>query len=222
MQAMILAAGKGTRMLPLTAKTPKPLVLFKNKPLIEHLIINLKKAGINSLVINLHHLGEQIKNTLGTGKQFGVQIQYSEEPTLLDTGGGVLKAINNNLLTNDPFIVVSGDIITDFDFSSLTKKLTKLAHLVLAPNPPYHKHGDFSLKDHYLQLPHYDHNLNFNYAGIGIYDPKFFSDLPRTAFPLVYLFNKAIKHQQITAEVYNGWWHNIGTLEELDKLNQNE
>ena len=221
MQAMILAAGKGTRMLPLTAKLPKPLVMFKNKPLIEHLIINLKNFGIDQLIINLHHLGDQIKNTLGTGEQFGIHIKYSEETNLLDTGGGIVNAINNGLLSNkEPFIVVSADIVTDFNFSYLFTKLSKLAHLVLVPNPTYNLNGDFSLYNNDLQLLHNNPKFNFTYANIGIFDPKFFLDPPAQVFPLSFCINRTIKNQQITGEVYSGLWRNIGTLEELYAASQ--
>lgn len=216
MQAMILAAGKGTRMLPLTATTPKPLAIFNNKYLIEHVIINLKNAGINQIVINLHHLGDQIKQALGTGEYLGINIKYSEEATLLDTGGGVLQAINNNLLDNQkPFVVTSSDIITDFNFSSLFNKLTKLAHLVLVPNPSFKSHGDFSLNNNYLNLPNNNSTLNYTYGNIGIFNPKFFLDYSDKAFPMVNCIRQAIKAKQITAEVYDGSWRNIGTLEDL-------
>ena len=221
MQAMILAAGKGTRMRPLTTSIPKPLVVFKNKPLIEHLIINLKKFGIDQLIINLHHLGEQIKQTLGNGEQFGVKIKYSEEADLLDTGGGIVKAITSGLLNKDPFIVISADIITEFNFSYLFTKMSKLAHLILVPNPNYHLMGDFSLlNNNDLQLPHDNCEFNFTYANIGIFDPKFFLDPPSEVFPLIYCIKKAIKNKQITAEVYSGLWRNIGTLEELYAASQ--
>jgi N-acetyl-alpha-D-muramate 1-phosphate uridylyltransferase len=215
MQAMILAAGRGTRMLPLTNKIPKALAIFNNKPLIEHLIINLKNNGINQIVINLHHLGEQIKQYLKNGHKYGVSISYSEETTLLDTGGGIVQALTKGLLKQEPFIVISTDIVTNFNFKFLFSKLFKLAHLILVPNPSYHPHGDFSLNNNNLQLPLADANLNYTYANIGIFDPKFFNNPPGTIFPLGAFFKQAIINQQITGEIYNGLWKNIGTIAEL-------
>ncbi len=217
MKAMILAAGYGKRMLPLTNLIPKPLVQFNNKYLIEYSIENLKKAEITQLVINLHHLGDQIKNVLENGSRWGVNISYSEEPELLDTGGGIVQAINKNLLGTEPFIVVSSDVISDFDFSSLRTKLSKLAHSILVPNPSCNPNGDFSLNNNYLELPNNDINLNYNYAGISIFDPKFFSGSHDKIFPLVKCIKQAIKNQQITGEIYTGPWKNIGTLEDLQQ-----
>jgi len=218
MKAMILAAGYGKRMLPLTNLIPKPLVQFNNKYLIEYSIENLKKAEITQLVINLHHLGDQIKNVLENGSRWGVNISYSEEPELLDTGGGIVQAINKNLLGTEPFIVVSSDVISDFDFSSLPTKLSKLAHSILVPNPSFNPNGDFSLNNNYLNLPNNDTKLNYNYAGISIFDPKFFLDPPSKIFPLVTCIKKAIKTHQVTGEIYTGSWKNIGTLEDLQSI----
>ena len=220
---MILAAGRGQRMLPLTNTIPKPLIKFNNKHLIEYSIINLKKAGITEIVINLHHLGDQIKKVLTDGSKWGVNINYSEEPELLNTGGGIVCAINKNLLGTEPFILVSADIITDFDFSCLLPKLSKLAHLILVPNPSFNLNGDFSLYNNELQLPSRDYNnkntqLNYTYASMGVFHQKFFLAPPRKIFPLVESINQAIKNRQITAEVYSGLWKNIGTLEELESF----
>lgn len=219
MQAMILAAGKGTRMQPLTHTIPKALVAYNKLSLIEHVIIKLKKHGIEEIVINLHYLAEKIKNNLGTGKKLGVHIKYSEEDVLLDTGGGILQAIDNKLLKPQPFIVISTDIITDFDFNYLFKKLSKLAHLILVPNPIYNSKGDFSLNEQLLQSPSSNYDLNFTYANIGIFDPNFFLDPPKKIIPLLFFIKRAIENQQITAEVYQGLWKNIGTIEELEDLN---
>lgn len=219
MQAMILAAGKGTRMQPLTYTIPKALATYNKLSLIEHVITKLKKHGIEEIVINLHYLGEEIKNKLGNGKQLGVYIKYSEEAVLLDTGGGILQAINNKLLKPQPFIVISTDIITDFNLNYLFTKLSKLAHLILVPNPIYNSKGDFSLREDYLQLPISNSSSNFTYANIGIFDPTFFLDPPEQIIPLLFFIKRAIEKQQITAEVYQGSWKNIGTLQELENLN---
>jgi len=220
MQAMILAAGKGTRMLPLTHTIPKALADYNKLSLIEHVIVKLKTHGIEEIVINLHYLGEKIKNKLGNGKKFGVYIKYSEETVLLDTGGGIVQAINNKLLKPEPFIVISTDIITDFNLNSLFTKLSKLAHLILVPNPVYKTTGDFSIQEHQLQLPISNSSMNFTYANIGIFDPTFFLNSPNKIISLLFFIKRAIEKQQITAEVYQGLWKNIGTIQELENLHE--
>lgn len=216
MKAMILAAGFGKRMLPLTKYTPKPLLKINNKHLIEYSILNLKQSGIYQVIINLHYLGNQIKEILGNGSKWGVQIDYSEEPYLLDTGGGIVQAIKNNLVGQEPFIVISADIITDFDFRLLKPKLSKLAHLLLVPNPNFNLNGDFRLHNNYLDfIDNNDPRFNYTYANIGIFDPKFFLAPMDQVVPLVKFINRAISAKQVTAEVYSGLWKNIGNPEEL-------
>ncbi len=220
MKAMILAAGIGKRMLPLTDKIPKPLIQVNKKYLIEYSILALKKAGINQLIINVHHLGYQVKSMLGDGSKWGVSINYSEEYDLLDTGGGIIQAINNNLLGEKPFVVVSSDIITDFDFNLLIPQLSKLAHLILVPNPSFKLNGDFNLVNNELRL--LDHNnpgSNYTYANIGIFDPRFFLNPIDKIVPLVKFINRAINNNQITGEVYYGSWKNIGNLSDLRSVN---
>lgn len=232
MQAMILAAGKGTRMLPLTMHTPKPLIKVNKQYLIEYTINNLRDSGITDIVINVHHLAAQIKHALGNGNRWGVTIKYSEEPILLDTGGGIFQALQNNLLDPLPFLVVSADLITNFKLAELSNKLIpkatiskaitlpQLAHLILVPNPDYKLLGDFSLNDGYLNFPNPKNPAaNYTYANMGIFDPKFFANVPETIFPLINLFQKYIKTQQITGEIYSGLWKNIGTLDELNHNN---
>lgn len=215
---MILAAGFGKRMLPLTKTTPKPLLKVNDKLLIEYSILSLKKSGITEIIINLHHLGDQIKNTLGNGSKWGVKFSYSEEINLLDTGGAIIKAINNRLLGDESFIVVSADLITDFDFNSLKLQPNKLAHLLLVPNPTFNINGDFSINKG--QLDFLDPNKpSFTYANIGIFHPKFFSGYAESTIPLVHLIHKSIKEKQITAAVHYGVWTNVGSLKELNTAN---
>ncbi len=238
MKAMILAAGRGQRMLPLTNTTPKPLIKLNNKFLIEYVIENLKNAGITEIVINIYHLKEQIKHALKDGEKWGINIKYSEESELLDTGGGILQAIQSNLIGKEPFIVLSSDIITNFDIHKLLSKLSKLskssessesyksseldnlnnlAHLILVPNPYFKPYGDFSLDNHYLTLPSKNYARNYTYANIGIFDPKFFTNVQEKILPLSKIIKRYLQDQtqQITAEVYDGLWQNIGTLEDL-------
>lgn len=246
MKAMILAAGYGKRMLPLTNSIPKPLVKLNDRFLIEYAIEALKSAGIYDIVINIHHLKKQIKANLKDGKQLGVNIKYSEESQLLDTGGGVMQAINEHLIGEEPFIIMSSDIITNYDINRLLSKPSKgsVAHLILVPNPDFKPEGDFSLNNDYITMPirHHlnlqtseqikptnmhptqqlQHNTkNFTYANIGIFTPKFFEniDSTETIFPLSKLINKHINNQQITGEVYDGLWQNIGTLKDLHRMN---
>ena len=220
MKAMILAAGRGQRMLPLTNTTPKPLIKLNNKFLIEYVIENLKNAGITEIVINIYHLKEQIKHALKDGEKWGINIKYSEESELLDTGGGILQAIQSNLIGKEPFIVLSSDIITNFDIRKLLAELdnlNNLAHLILVPNPYFKPYGDFSLDNHYLTLPSKNYARNYTYANIGIFDPKFFTNVQEKILPLSKIIKRYLQDQtqQITAEVYDGLWQNIGTLEDL-------
>lgn len=215
MRAMILAAGRGKRMGALTDDTPKPLLEIKNKPLIVYQIEALREAGIEEFVINLGYLGHKIEATLGTGKQWSVKIQYSPEDPILETGGGVAKALP--LLGADPFIVVSSDIYTDFPYRRLPKEPKGLAHLVMVDNPPHHPRGDYALVDGKVCKTG---EVLFNFGGIGVYRPELFSGCPEGIFPLNLLYEKAIQAQQLSGEYYQGLWHNIGTSEQLASLNE--
>lgn len=214
MQAMILAAGRGRRMYPLSEQLPKPLLPIAGKPLIEHLILSLVTAGIKKLVINLCYLGDKIEAYLGDGRRFGAQIIYSRETELLDTGGGIVNALP--MLGADPFLVVSADIVTHFPFQSLPTQTTGTAHLVMVENPHYHVAGDFALGENgKLQLAG---TKKYTYANIGIFDPIFFSQAPTGKFALVELLNIAIDQQQVSGELYLGRWSNVGTPEDLAVL----
>lgn len=224
MRAMILAAGKGNRMRPLTDAVPKPLLLVKNQPLIVHAIRSLAKAGIIDIVINLGYLGSQIEAYLGTGKAFGVNIQYSHENPILETAGGIKKALP---LLGERFVAVSADIFTDFDFNFLHatayRKPNALAHLVLTPNPPHHPKGDYGFWPCSDFLSDSVQIINkFNFSGIGLYRAAFFDDCPEGVYPLVKLFKAAIENRTLTGELYAGLWYNVGTPEQLKEVNRIE
>lgn len=216
MRAMILAAGRGERMKALTDKTPKPLLrVGGNKYLIEYAIENIKRAGIDEIVVNISWHAEAIRKALGDGKQYGVTLVYSEEPERLETGGGITKALP--LLGREPFLVVSADIITDYPIKQLPQQPQGLAHLVLVDNPPFHPHGDFGLNGKQvdvLSAPAY------TFANIGVYRPELFDGCVADVFPLSKLLFPAIRKQQITGEYYKGVWYNVGTPEDLQHAQQ--
>ena len=214
MRAMILAAGRGKRMGALTDHMPKPLLLIKQKPLIVYQIEALREAGVEVFIINLGYLGYKIAARLGDGKQFGVQIKYSLEDPVLETGGGVLKALP--LLGADPFIVVSGDIYTDFPYKKLPKNPKDLLHLVMVDNPPHHPRGDYTLVDGKISKTG---QPLFNFGGIGVYRSELFLGCQEGRFPLKVLYEKAIKEQKVSGEYYPGLWHNVGTSAQLADLN---
>jgi len=211
MRAIILAAGKGTRLRPITNHTPKPLVRVKDRPLIEHQIIKLKNAGVDTIVVNLHYLGEQIKQHL-LAKPWGVNLLFSEEDMLLNTGGGIVHALP--LLGQEPFLVVSGDVFTDYPYDQLTLQDNALAHLVFVPNPNFHHQGDFGLDKGTVYL---DGKERVTYANIGLYHPDFFKSAPKGPFPLLTLLKAHIDAKKVTGELYLGPWHNIGTETELQE-----
>lgn len=217
MRAMILAAGRGERLRPLTDNTPKPLLQVGGKPLIEYHIENLVNSGVREIVINLSYKGSQIRKTLGEGNRFGAQIVYSEEgKAALETGGGILKALS--LLGENPFIVVNGDIWTDFPFTQLPEKPEGLAHLVLIDNPPHHLQGDFVLKNGKVLSDGQENTLTF--SGIGVYSPELFSECTEERFPLAPLLRKAMESGKVTGQTYHGTWLDIGTPQRLDELDE--
>ena len=217
MRALILAAGKGERMRPLTLFKPKPLLEVCGIPLIEYHIINLKKAGFKQIVVNVSWLAQQIMQRLGNGSQFGVEIRYSyegEKP--LETGGGMLKALP--LLNNEAFLVVNGDIFTDFDFSEISIKDDKLAHLVLVKNPEHNPNGDFALDEEKL-LTNNNKQQKFTYSGIGIYHPKLFKDVQAGKFSVIPLVKQAIAKNLVSGQIHQHQWDDIGTIERLTAIN---
>jgi MurNAc alpha-1-phosphate uridylyltransferase len=221
MRAMILAAGRGERMRPLTDRTPKPLLTVLGKPLIQYHIEALAAAGVRDIVINLAWLGQQIRAALGEGSHLGVRIHYSDEgDAALETGGGVFKALP--LLAGasgeEPFIVVSGDVWTEYPLADSVKKLSAsdVAHFVLVPNPDFHTQGDFGLDGTRLT----DSGERYTYANVGVFRPEFFAGSQPGPFPLAPLMFDWIRRQRVSGELYRGVWHNIGTPQQLQQVDQ--
>ena len=213
---MILAAGRGERMRPLTDHTPKPLLEVGGKPLIVWHLERLAIAGFREVVINHAHLGEQIENTLGNGAEWGLSIQYSAEGQALETAGGIVKALP--LLGQLPFLVVNGDIYTDINFAGLSQALPEgeLAHLVLIDNPPQHAQGDFAFDDNALALKG---SRMLTFSGVGVYRPAMFAGIPYgQAAKLAPLLKLAIAQGRASAEHHQGLWHDVGTPERLYEL----
>jgi MurNAc alpha-1-phosphate uridylyltransferase len=221
MRAMILAAGRGERMRPLTDRTPKPLLTIAGKPMIQYHIETLAAAGIRDIVVNLAWLGSQIRESLGDGSRFGVRLQYSDEgDAALETGGGIFKALP--LLAgasgNDPFVVVSGDVWTEYPLDTCANKLaaTDVAHFVVVPNPDFHTRGDFGLANDRLV----DSGERYTYANIGVFRPEFFAACQPGKFPLAPLMFDWIRKGRVSGELYRGRWHNVGTPGQLHQLDQ--
>ncbi len=215
MKAIVLAAGRGERMRPITDQLPKPLVPVAGRPLISYHLESLARSGIRDIVINLSYLGSMIRDALGDGARYGVRIAYSDEgPVALETGGGIFKALA--LLGSDPFLVVNGDIWTDYDFGRITLAPAAHAHLVLVPNPPYLR-GDFTLDGDRIvestQPP-------YTYSGIGVYTPEFFAGCQAGKFPLLPLLKRAIAARRLSGELYRGDWSDIGAPDRLAALEQ--
>jgi MurNAc alpha-1-phosphate uridylyltransferase len=221
MHAMILAAGRGERMRPLTDSLPKPLLPVAGKPLIVWHLEKLARAGIHNVVINHAWLGHLLESHLGNGAQFGLNIQYSAENTALETAGGITKALP--LLGTDPFLVLNGDIWCDWDvaqshkIAAQLKENIRLAWILLVPNPQHHPDGDFALSaagDVVLGSSNRD-----TFSGIGIYDPALFSTItPGHPAKLAPLLRDAIARQTISGARYNGTWVDVGTPERLVAL----
>jgi MurNAc alpha-1-phosphate uridylyltransferase len=222
--AMILAAGRGERMRPLTDTIPKPLLVVKHKPLIEHHIEALKQAGYQRIVINHAWLGEQIVNALGDGERYGLELLYSAEKSALETAGGIVKAMP--LLCPAPqdefFTVVSADIYTDFDFADLPATLEpSSAHLVMVSNPEHHPTGDFYLNDGKLTE---NAGEKLTFSGIAVFHRRFFDSMLEqkiTVMQVAPLLVNAIKKGLVTGQKHQTIWSDIGTPERLAKLNSN-
>jgi len=214
-KAMILAAGRGDRMRPLTDHTPKPLLEVAGRTLIEHLIEALARAGLRDLVINHAHLGAQIVARLSDGAHLGVRIQYSPEPEGgLETGGGIFRALP--LLDTDPFLVVNADIFTDFPFERIPRSIPGLAHLVLVDNPPHHPEGDFCLRGTTVMAQGPD---KLTFSGIGVYRHALFAGRSAGRFRLAPLLCAAMERNAASGEHYRGMWNDVGTPERLAELN---
>ncbi len=217
MKAMILAAGRGERMRPLTDQLPKPLLPVAGKPLIHYHLEALSRASLKNIVINHAWLGHLIPQHLGGGQQFGVSIHYSDEGAEgLETAGGIKKALP--LLGDSPFIVVNGDVFTDYPYINLKNKLTQgcLAHLILVPNPSQHPNGDFAISEQGYALA--EGAERFTFSGIAVYRPEFFRDIPDGKQKLAPYLRLAMQQHKVTAELYHGVWHDIGTVQRLTEL----
>jgi MurNAc alpha-1-phosphate uridylyltransferase len=212
--AMLLAAGRGERMRPLTDQTPKPLLLARGKPLIVHHLERLAGAGVREVVVNLAWLGEQIRAALGDGSRFGLSIRYSEEGAqALETGGGIYQALP--WLGPGPFLVVNADVFTDFDFATLAIAPRAWAQLLLVPNPPQHPGGDFGLDgDQVTEAP----GPRWTYSGIGLFTAELFAGCAPGRFPLKPLLQRAIAAQALRGQIYRGAWSDVGTAQRLEAL----
>ena len=215
MKAMILAAGKGERLRPLTLHTPKPLVKAAGVPLIEYHVRALAAAGFTELVINHAWLGQQIEDYLGDGTRFGVRIAYSPEGEPLETGGGIFRALP--LLGSEPFVVVNGDIFTDYAFAELRRPLAGLAHLVLVGNPAHHPQGDFVLQQGQVHDAEAD-GERLTYSGIAVLSPELFAGCQPGAFKLAPLLREAMAADQVSGERHAGCWIDVGTHERLAEV----
>jgi N-acetyl-alpha-D-muramate 1-phosphate uridylyltransferase len=235
MKAMILAAGRGERMRPLTDTCPKPLLKIADKALIEYHLLALQKAGFKEIVINHAWLGEKIEHFLGDGQQYGLSICYSPEQQALETAGGIIQALPKLLVDNNTndrtivkeeqtFLVINGDIFTDYNFSSLiNKKITAKAHLIMVRNPPQHPCGDFYLtngklfdkKDHKQSTQQSD---KYTFSGIGLYRASFFAGLTQGRRALAPLLKQAMFNEEISGELHQGLWADVGTPKRLEEL----
>lgn len=215
MRAMILAAGRGNRMRPLTDRVPKPLLQVGGKPLILYHIERLAAAGVRDLVINHAHLGDQIEAALGDGARLGVRIRYSPERPALETGGGILQALP--LLGPEPFLVINADVWTDLDPAGLRLAEPDLAHLVMVENPAHHPGGDFALVEGRVTL---EGEARLTFSGIGVYDARLFEGCVPGVFPLAPLLRRAILNGRVSGRRHAGRWLDVGTPERLAELDR--
>jgi MurNAc alpha-1-phosphate uridylyltransferase len=218
MRAMILAAGRGERMRPLTDACPKPLLTVGGQRLLEYHLRGLAAAGFREIVINTAWLGEMIPAAIGDGARYGVTIAYSHErPVALETGGGIFHALP--LLGPEPFLLVNGDVWIDIDFQPLRTALAACAdaHLVLVHNPPQHARGDFVLE---AGLLHEGAGPRYTYSGVGVYRPEFFAGCTPGRFPLLPLLRRAIDAGRLSGQIHPGRWYDIGTPERLAALDE--
>ena len=218
MKAMILAAGRGERMRPLTDTTPKPLLMVGGKQLILWAIYRLKQAGMVDLIINTSHLAEQFERTLGDGSNYGVRIHYSFEREALETAGGIAWALP--LLNDQPFVVVNSDVYSDYDFTGLRQCAQNLnadrpAHLVLVNNPDHHRQGDFALRHEVVAMD----GALLTFSGIGAYHPALFASIPRgNKARLAAQLARPIAAGRVSGEHFQGEWNDVGTPQRLAEL----
>jgi len=216
MRAMLLAAGRGERLRPLTDELPKSLVEVQGQSLLERHLHNLRSAGVKTVVINLGWLGEQIVSRVGSGSRYGLEVVYSPEgDNILETGGGVHKALP--MLGGEPFLVVNADIYTDMPVPEVELASDAAGHLVLVPTPDYRDHGDFGMNDVFVTN---DDELTF--SGVAIYRPEFFKGCKAGRFSIVPLLREAADARRLTASVYEGLWADVGTPERLAAIDKSE
>lgn len=217
-KAMVLAAGRGTRLRPLTDRTPKPLLRIAGAPLIHHQLRWLRCAGVRDVVVNVHHLGDQIEAAVGTGQALGVHVTYSREDALLETGGGIRQALPH--LRPGPFLVLNGDIWTDYAFHRLLAVRPARAHLVLTPTPPHKPHADFHLGADGRTVRRDPAHDDLTYCGMGVLAEALFTDAPAGAFSLRDLFFAAAADGALTGERFDGNWIDIGTPAQLARARE--
>jgi len=216
---MILAAGRGERLRPLTDHLPKPLIKIGDRCLIEHHLDALAQAGVNQVVINLAHLGDMIESQIGDGKRYGLSVVYSHEAEgALDTGGGIRQALK--LITTDLFIVLNGDIWTDLQLDSLPNDIDGQGHLLLVDNPAHNPGGDFHLIGKKVLNQPMGNSASLTFAGIGIYRHSLFNGSPRGRFSLAELLRQAADRNQLSGQYFPGNWIDVGTIDRLSEAKQ--
>lgn len=216
MIAMILAAGRGERLRPLTDTTPKSLVEIGGQSLLERHLLNIRNAGVETVVINLGWLGAHIVKRVGSGARYGLHVIYSQEgDNVLETGGGIHKALP--LLGSEPFLVLNADIYTDMPIPGVELAADTLGHLVMVPTPSYRDHGDFDLQEGLIRN---SRAAKLTFSGVAVYKPEFFDGCEAGKFPLAPMLRGAADAGRLSGEIYEGLWADVGTLERLDALNQ--
>ena len=205
-------------MRPLTDKTPKPLLPIAGKPLLQYHLERLVAAGISECVINHAHLGQQIVDYFGDGAQFGLRIRYSPEARALETGGGIYQALAH--FGDEPFLVINGDVWSDFPLTPLLDTPVELAHLVLVANPAFNTDGDFALEEnHRVAIKNASNQqTTYTFSGISVLSPELFKTCEPGAFPLAPLLRDAMRIDAVTGEVYSGAWFDVGTPERMADL----
>lgn len=216
MNAMILAAGRGERLRPLTDDIPKALVEIRGRSLLERHLASIRNAGVETVVINLGWLGAEIVSRVGSGARYGLQVIYSQEgDNILETGGGIHKALP--LLGSKPFLVVNADVYTDMPVPRIELADEVLAHLVMVPTPDYRAHGDFDLREGLIRN---SDAAKLTFSGVAIYRPEFFNGCEAGRFPLAPMLREAADAGQVSGEIYEGLWADVGTQARLDALNR--
>lgn len=214
MRAMILAAGRGERLRPLTDTTPKALVEVRGESLLERHLDHLRSTGIRTVVINLGWLGDQVVERVGSGKRFGLEVIYSQEgDDILETGGGIHKALPS--LGSDPFLVINADIFTDMPVPEVLLGSRQLGHLIMVPTPQYRDYGDFNIEDGLIRN---GEQAALTFSGVAIYRPEFFGGCEAGRFPLAPMLREAADRGQLSGSLYKGLWADVGTPERLAAL----